>query len=104
MAPDGSPLAVLAQQGAEVVNLIVADKSADAPQREPSVGNNDQARRARSEAASSARPSCHLAEHDVRWRIPQNRATWDYGHDRDDLRNDIEDRRHLRVRTPSPPR
>jgi hypothetical protein len=30
MAPDGSPLAVLAQQGAEVVNLIVADKSANA--------------------------------------------------------------------------
>jgi hypothetical protein len=104
MAPDGSPLAVLAQQGVEVVNLIVADKSAGAPQREPSVGNNDKARRARSEAASSARPSCHLAKHDVRWRIPQNRATRDYGHDRDDLRNDIEDRRHLRVRTPSPPR
>jgi hypothetical protein len=31
MAPDGSPLAVLAQQGAEAVNLIIAEKSTDAP-------------------------------------------------------------------------
>jgi hypothetical protein len=28
MTPDGSPLALLAQQGAEAVNLIVAEKSA----------------------------------------------------------------------------
>jgi hypothetical protein len=28
MAPDGSPLALLAQQGAEAANLIVAEKSA----------------------------------------------------------------------------
>jgi hypothetical protein len=31
MAPDGSPLALLAQQGAEVVNLVVAEKSAGVP-------------------------------------------------------------------------
>jgi hypothetical protein len=28
MTPDGSPLALLAQQGAEVVNLVVTEKSA----------------------------------------------------------------------------
>jgi hypothetical protein len=31
MAREGSPLMALAQQGAEVVNLIVADKSTDNP-------------------------------------------------------------------------
>jgi hypothetical protein len=31
MAPDGSPLVVLAQQGAEVVNLIIPAKSIDVP-------------------------------------------------------------------------
>jgi hypothetical protein len=54
MTPHGSPLAVLAQQGAEVANLVVAEKSAD------------------------------------------------IGSDRDDLRNVIENRRRLRLRTPSP--
>jgi hypothetical protein len=44
MASDGSPLAVLAQQGAEAANLIVAEKSADVPQRKPSVSGNDRAR------------------------------------------------------------
>jgi hypothetical protein len=28
MTPDGSPLALLAQQGAEAANLVVAEKSA----------------------------------------------------------------------------
>jgi hypothetical protein len=46
MAPDGSPLALLAQQGDETTNLVIAEKSADGPQREPSVGHNDRARRA----------------------------------------------------------
>jgi hypothetical protein len=46
ITPHGSPLALLAQQGAEVVNLIVAEKSASGPRREPSAGHNDQARRA----------------------------------------------------------
>jgi hypothetical protein len=38
MAPDGSPLAHLAQQGAEVENLVVAEKSASVPRGEPSTG------------------------------------------------------------------
>jgi hypothetical protein len=44
MAPDGSPLALLAQQGAEAANLIVAEKSAGMPRRKLSVGHNDQTR------------------------------------------------------------
>jgi hypothetical protein len=48
-----SPLAILAQQGVEAANLVITEKSAGVPQREPSVSDNDQARRARSEAASS---------------------------------------------------
>jgi hypothetical protein len=46
MAPDGSPLALLAQQGAEAANLVVAEKSASGSRREPSAGHNDQARHA----------------------------------------------------------
>jgi hypothetical protein len=64
MAPDGSPFVVLAQQGVEVVNLVIAEKSASIPRREPPAGNNDRARRARSEAASLASPHCLLFEHD----------------------------------------
>jgi hypothetical protein len=41
MVPDGSPLVVLAQQGAEAANFIVAEKSAGVPRREPSIGDND---------------------------------------------------------------
>jgi hypothetical protein len=44
MTPDGSPLALLAQQGAEAVNHIIAEKSASGPQKEPSAGHNDRAR------------------------------------------------------------
>jgi hypothetical protein len=44
IAPDGSPFAVLAQQGAEATNLVIVEKSADVPRREPSVGDNDRAR------------------------------------------------------------
>jgi hypothetical protein len=69
MAPDGSPLALLAQQGAEAANLVVAEKTASGPRREPSAGHNNRARRARSEAASSASPNQHLAENDARQRI-----------------------------------
>jgi hypothetical protein len=36
--------------------------------------------------------------------ITQNRAAREYGREWDDLHNVIEDRRHLRLRTPSPPR
>jgi hypothetical protein len=49
MTPDGSRLAVLAQQGAEAANLVVAEKSADISRKEPSGGHNDRTRRARSE-------------------------------------------------------
>jgi hypothetical protein len=65
MAPDGSPLDVLAQQGAEAANLVVTGKSDGIPQREPSVGNNDQVRRAQSEAALPTSPNRHLSEHDA---------------------------------------
>jgi hypothetical protein len=95
MAPYGSPLALLAQQGAEVVNLVVAEKSASGLQMEPSAGHNDQARRARSEAASSASLNRHLAENDARRRIMQNRCAWEYSHNRDDLRNVIKDQRRI---------
>jgi hypothetical protein len=56
MAHKGSTLIALAQQGAEAANLVVVEKSVGDPQREPSIGNqsNDRARRAQSEAASSA--------------------------------------------------
>jgi hypothetical protein len=104
MVPDGSPLAVLAQQGAEAANLIIAEKSTGVPQKEPSVGDNDRARRAQSEAASSAIPNHRLSEHNARRRITQSRAAQEYGPERDDLRNVIEDQRHLRCRTPSLPR
>jgi hypothetical protein len=69
MTPDGSPLTILAQQGAEATNLIVAEKSADVPWRAPSVGCNDRARRARNEALSLASPNHRLSEHDARRRI-----------------------------------
>jgi hypothetical protein len=104
MAPDGSPLALLAQQGAEAANLVVAEKSTDVPRREPSGGHNDRARRARSEVASSFIPNRHLVRNDARRRITQNRNVQEYDRDRDDLRNIIEDRRRFRDRTPSPPR
>jgi hypothetical protein len=103
MAPDGSPLALLAQQGAEAENLVVAEKSTDVPRREPSGGHNDRARRAQSEVASSFSPNRCLAGNDV-WRcITQNRNVQEYGRDRDDLRNVIEDQRHFQDRTLSPP-
>jgi hypothetical protein len=57
MTPDGSPLTILAQQGAEAANLIVVEKSADVPWRAPSVGGNDRARHARSEATSLTSPN-----------------------------------------------
>jgi hypothetical protein len=85
MAPDGSPLALLAQQGVEAANLVVAEKSTGVPRREPSGGHNDQARRARSEVASSFSPNRRLAGNDARRRITQNRNVREYGCDRDDL-------------------
>jgi hypothetical protein len=41
MSPDGSPHALLALQGAEMANLVVAEKSARELQREPFAGHND---------------------------------------------------------------
>jgi hypothetical protein len=104
MTPDGSPLALLAQQGAEAANLVIAEKSAGASRREPSGGHNDRARRARSEVASSFSPNRRLAGNNARRRITQNRNVREYDCDRDDLRNVIEDRRRFQDRTPSPPR
>jgi hypothetical protein len=52
MAPEGSPVIALAHQGAEAANLMVVERSAGNPPWEPSIGNQDWARRARSEAAS----------------------------------------------------
>jgi hypothetical protein len=88
MVPDGFPLAVLTQQGAEAANLVVTENSTGT----------------QSEAASSASPYHRLSEHDAWQRISQNRAARECGHDRDDLRHGIEDRRCSRVKTPSPPR
>jgi hypothetical protein len=104
MAPNGSPLATLAQQGAEAANLIIVEKSADVPQREPSIDDNDRARHARSEVASSASPNHHLSEHDARQQITQNRTAREFGHEWDDLRNVIKDRRCLKLKMSSPPR
>jgi hypothetical protein len=98
MANDGSPLALLAQQGAEAANLVVAEKSTGVPRREPSGGHNDRARRVRSEVASSFSPNRRLAGNDVRRCITQNRNVREYGRDRDDIRNVIEDQRHFRDR------
>jgi hypothetical protein len=99
MTPDGSPLALLAQQGTEAVNLVVAEKSTVVPRREPSGGHNDRARCARSEVTSSFSPNRLLAENDARRRITQNRNVREYGRDRDDIRNVIEDRLRFRDRT-----
>jgi hypothetical protein len=87
MAPDGSPLALLAQQGDEAANLVIAEKSADEPQREPSVGHNDRARCARSEAVSLASPNQYLAENDVHHRITQNPNAREYDRNRDPGQN-----------------
>jgi hypothetical protein len=87
MAPDGSPLALLTQQGAEAANLVVAEKSTGVPRREPSDGHNDQERRARSEVASSFSPNRRLAGNDARRCITQNRNVRDYGRDRDDCKD-----------------
>jgi hypothetical protein len=48
MAHEGSPIVALAQQRAEAMNYVIAQRSADNPRGEPSIGNrsNDQAKRA----------------------------------------------------------
>jgi hypothetical protein len=74
MAPEGSPLVALAQQGAEVTNFVIAQRLAGNPRGEPSVSNrsNDRVKRARSETTSSASGNHRLANNDVRWWITQN--------------------------------
>jgi hypothetical protein len=103
MAPEGSPLIALAHQGAEAANLVVVERSAGNPPWEPSIGNQDWPRRARSEAASSVSGNRRLADNDAWCRITQNHNMREYDHDRDDLRNVIEDQRCVRERTPTPP-
>jgi hypothetical protein len=104
MAPEGSPLIALAQHGAEAANLVVAERSADNPPREPSIGNKDQARWDRVEAVSWVSGNHRLADNDAQCRITQNHNIWEYGRDRDDLRNVIEDRRRVRARAQTPKR
>jgi hypothetical protein len=105
MTPEVSPLVALTQQGAEVANVIIAQRSVGNPLGEPSVGNwsNDQGKRARSEAASLTSDNRRLANNDARRRITQNRCLWESGCDCEHLRNIIDDRRHLRARSSTPP-
>jgi hypothetical protein len=105
MAPQGSPLVALAQQGAKAVNFVIAQQSADNPQGEPSADNrsNDQAKRARSEEASLASSNRRLADNDVRRWITQNHHLQECNRDREDLHNIIDDQRHLKERSPTPP-
>jgi hypothetical protein len=83
---------------------VVAERSVGNPPQEPYVGNQDWARHARSEAASSVSDNQCLPDDNNAWRrITQNRNMWEYNCDRDDLRNIIDDRRRIRARTPTPP-
>jgi hypothetical protein len=106
MAPEGSPLIALAQQGAEAVNYVTVQQSVDNPRGEPFVGNrsNDRAKRARSEAAASISANRRLADNNARRWITQNRHLREYTRDCDDVRNIIDDRRCLRVRSSTPTR
>jgi hypothetical protein len=45
----------------------------------------------------------YKSKHDAHRRITQNRNAWEYGRNRNDLRNIIEDWRRIRDRRPSPP-
>jgi hypothetical protein len=69
MAPEGSPLIALAQQGAELANLVVTGRSTDNPPHEPFVDNQSWARRTRSEAASSVSVNRRLADNNAQHRI-----------------------------------
>jgi hypothetical protein len=69
MAPEGSHLVALAQQGIEVANHVIAvERSADVRPAEPSIGNRsgDRTKHARSEVASSASGNRRLANNDAR--------------------------------------
>jgi hypothetical protein len=105
MTLEVSPLVALAQQGAETVNYVIAQQSVSNPRGEPSVGNrsNDRVKRARGEAAALTSGNCRLADNDTCRRITQNHQMREYGRDRDDLRNVIDDQRRLRVRSVTSP-
>jgi hypothetical protein len=107
MVPPDSSLITLAEQGVEAAsNIVTVAPSAKNRWGEPSGGNrsNDQAKRARSEAASSTNGNRRLGNNDARWWITQNRQQREYGLDRDDLHNIIDDRRRLRAGSSFPPR
>jgi hypothetical protein len=106
MVPPDSPLIALAQQGVEAVgHIIVVAPIAGSHQSEPSCGNwsNDQAKRAWSEAATTDSSNMHLADNDAHRWITQNHRQREYGRGRDDLRNVIDNQRHLRARSLTPP-
>jgi hypothetical protein len=106
VSPD-SPLVTLAQQGVEATsNIIIAAPMTRNHRGEPSDDNrsNDRAERAESEATSLASNNRCLADNHTCRRITQNHQQLEYGRDHDDLRNIIDDRSHLRARSPSPPR
>jgi hypothetical protein len=105
MVSEGCPLVALAQQRVEAANHVIAERSVGNSRREPSIGNrsHDRARRARSEAASSAIGNNLLVDNDVRQWITQNRQQRENGCDHDDLRNIINDWRRLRARSLTPP-
>jgi hypothetical protein len=94
MALEGSPLVALAQQRAEVANVIVAQRSADNPRGEPSIDNrsNDRGKRVRSEATSSAIDNHRLADNDALRQITKKRYLRECDHDHKDLHNIINDR------------
>jgi hypothetical protein len=106
MVPQDSPLVALTQQGTEVVgHIIAAEWSACNHLGEPSIDNQsaNQAKRARSEEASSAIGNRSLADNDANRQITQNHRQREYGRDLDDLLNIIDDRRRDRARTSQPP-
>jgi hypothetical protein len=68
MAPEGSPLLALAQQGAKAANHVVAvEQSVGNHQGEPSIDNRSygRAKRVRSEVASLASGNRRLADNDA---------------------------------------
>jgi hypothetical protein len=107
LVPQYSPLAALAQQGAEaVVQIITVKQSMGNKQGQPSVRNRsaDRGKRAQSEEASSASSGKRLADGDAHHRITQKHRQCENDHDPANLCNAIDVWRHNRVRMPSPRR
>jgi hypothetical protein len=106
MVPEGSPLISLAQQGAEAAGHVVAPAQSAGNQRgETSIGNrsDDQAKHPQSHKESLPSGNRNMVDNDTCWRITQNSQQRKYRRDRDDLRNVINERRHVRARSPTPP-